>query len=82
MCISITRLAFLKRQVAHLAGVLSSKGVGKGDCVLIYLPMVPEALVAIFATVRLGAMHSLVFGGFASNQLATRINHAEVSFRI
>ena len=49
---------------------------------LIYLPMVPEALVAIFATVRLGAMHSLVFGGFASNQLATRINHAEVSIEI
>ena len=61
-----------------MAGVLSANGIKKGDCVLIYMPMVPEAIVAMLATVRLGAMHSLVFGGFAAKELSTRINHAEV----
>ena len=65
-------------QVATFAGVLSKHGVGKGDRVLIYMPMVPEAMVAMLASARLGAIHSLVFGGFASRQLASRINHAEV----
>ena len=57
---------------------MSKLGVGKGDRVLIYMPMVPEAVMAMLATVRLGAMHSLVFGGFAAKELSTRIKHAEV----
>jgi len=66
----------LQSQVMQLAAVLRKQGVGPGDVVLIYMPMVPEAVVAMLATIRLGAIHSLVFGGFASAQLATRINHA------
>jgi len=65
--------------VALFAGVLSKNGVKKGDRVLIYMPMIPEAVIAMLASARLGALHSLVFGGFASKELATRINHAEVS---
>ena len=52
-------------------------GVKKGDCVLIYMPLIPEAIIAMLATVRLGAMHSVVFGGFAARELCTRIEHAE-----
>ncbi|KAI0242643.1 Acyl-CoA synthetase short-chain family member 3, mitochondrial [Lamellibrachia satsuma] len=63
--------------VALFAGVLSKNGVKKGDRVLIYMPMIPEAVIAMLASARLGALHSLVFGGFASKELATRINHAE-----
>ena len=66
-------------QVRLLAGVLSKHGVQKGDRVLIYMPMIPEAVVAMMACARLGAIHSLVFGGFASKELATRINHAQVT---
>ena len=66
-------------QVQLLAGVLSKHGVQKGDRVLIYMPMIPEAVVAMMACARLGAIHSLVFGGFASKELATRINHAQVT---
>ena len=62
--------------VATFAGVLSSLGVTKGDRVLIYLPMVPEALIGMLACARLGAIHSVVFGGFASNELAVRIDDA------
>lgn len=51
----------------------------KGDRVLIYMPMIPQAVVAMLASVRIGAIHSLVFGGFASKELASRINHAEVA---
>ena len=58
-------------QSATLAGVLASQGVAKGDRVLIYMPMIPEAVVAMLATARLGAVHSLVFGGFAPRELAT-----------
>ena len=65
--------------MALFAGVLSKNGVKKGDRVLIYMPMIPEAVIAMLASARLGALHSLVFGGFASKELATRINHAEVS---
>ena len=54
----------------------------KGDNVLIYMPMVPEAVVTMLATARLGAVHSLVFGGFAAKELSTRINHAQVSCRL
>jgi non-ribosomal peptide synthetase component E (peptide arylation enzyme) len=67
----------LKDQVAQVAGLLARLGVVKGDRVLIYMPMVPEAVVAMLATVRLGAIHSVVFGGFAAKELATRIRHAE-----
>jgi propionyl-CoA synthetase len=62
--------------VARFAGVLASLGVEKGDRVLVYMPMVPEALIAMLACARLGAVHSVVFGGFASNELAVRIDDA------
>ncbi len=64
----------LKDRVASLAGALRAKGVEKGDRVIIYMPMVPEALEAMLACARLGAIHSVVFGGFASNELAVRID--------
>ncbi|USG62401.1 propionyl-CoA synthetase [Sneathiella marina] len=63
--------------VARFAGGLASLGVTKGDRVLIYMPMVPEALVAMLACARLGAVHSVVFGGFAPKELATRIDDAK-----
>src|SRR6266849_545058 len=64
----------LRDEVARLAGALRSMGVGKGDRVLIYMPMVPEAAMAMLACARLGAVHSVVFGGFAAPELATRID--------
>ena len=67
----------LMEEVALFAGVLSEQGVKKGDRVLIYMPMIPQAIIAMLASVRLGAIHSLVFGGFASKELSTRINHAK-----
>ena len=67
----------LKDKVATLAGALAAKGVTKGDRVIIYMPMVPEALVAMLACARLGAIHSVVFGGFAANELAVRIDDAQ-----
>jgi len=67
----------LLSEVAHFAGVLRANGVGKGDRVVIYMPMVPETLIAMLACARLGAIHSVVFGGFASNELAVRIDDAE-----
>ncbi|WP_341806357.1 propionyl-CoA synthetase [Pseudomaricurvus alcaniphilus] len=63
-------------QVAKFAGLLQQQGVVKGDRVLIYMPMVPEAAVAMLASARLGAIHSVVFGGFAANELAVRIEDA------
>jgi propionyl-CoA synthetase len=66
----------LRDQVALLAGGLAAKGVVAGDRVIIYMPMVPEALVAMLACARIGAVHSVVFGGFASNELAVRIDDA------
>ena len=66
----------LRDQVASVAGVLRDKGITKGDRVIIYMPMVPEALVAMLAVTRIGAIHSVVFGGFASNELAVRIDDA------
>lgn len=62
--------------VARFAGVLRSRGVGKGDRVVIYLPMIPEAAIAMLACARLGAVHSVVFGGFAAKELAARIRDA------
>jgi propionyl-CoA synthetase len=67
----------LQGEVARLAGVLTSLGVVKGDRVLIYLPMVPEAAFAMLACARIGAIHSVVFGGFAAHELATRIDDAK-----
>jgi propionyl-CoA synthetase len=68
--------ADLLTRVASFAGALKAKGVGKGDRVIIYMPMVPEALMAMLACARLGAIHSVVFGGFAANELAVRIDDA------
>jgi propionyl-CoA synthetase len=69
--------AQLQDRVARLAGVLRAKGVEKGDRVVIYMPMVPQAVEAMLACGRIGAIHSVVFGGFAANELAVRINDAK-----
>ncbi|RMD42935.1 hypothetical protein DV735_g2213, partial [Chaetothyriales sp. CBS 134920] len=69
--------AQLLDEVEVLAGVLREEGVGKGDVVLIYMPMIPAAVIAMLATTRLGAMHSVVFGGFAAPSLAQRIESAK-----
>ncbi|MGH1453508.1 MAG: propionate-CoA ligase PrpE [Paracoccaceae bacterium] len=66
--------AELQTRVASLAGALRAKGVEKGDRVIIYMPMVPEALEAMLACARIGAVHSVVFGGFAAHELAVRID--------
>ena len=66
----------LRNEVALFAGVLRAQGVEKGDRVIIYMPMVAEAVIAMLACARLGAIHSVVFGGFASNELAVRIDDA------
>ncbi|MEO0998986.1 MAG: propionyl-CoA synthetase [Pseudomonadota bacterium] len=68
--------AELQERVARLAGALRAKGVEKGDRVLIYMPMIPEAVEAMLACARLGAIHSVVFGGFAAHELAVRIDDA------
>jgi propionyl-CoA synthetase len=67
----------LRDRVASLAGALRAKGIEKGDRVIIYMPMVPEALEAMLACARLGAIHSVVFGGFAAHELAFRIDDAK-----
>ncbi|MGR3481157.1 AMP-binding protein [Salipiger marinus] len=67
----------LLAEVSALASVLRARGVGRGDRVLIYMPMVPEALVAMLASARLGAVHSVVFGGFSAEELALRIDDAK-----
>ncbi|WP_417699530.1 propionate-CoA ligase PrpE [Pseudophaeobacter sp.] len=66
----------LRNRVANLAGALRAKGIEKGDRVIIYMPMIPEALEAMLACARIGAVHSVVFGGFAANELAVRIDDA------
>ena len=63
--------------MAKCAGALAECGVTKGDRVIIYMPMIPEAAMAMLACARLGAVHSVVFGGFAANELATRIDDAK-----
>ncbi|MEN8895239.1 MAG: AMP-binding protein [Yoonia sp.] len=73
---SKTSFAELKDQTAALAGALTAKGISVGDRVIIYMPMVPEALTAMLACARIGAVHSVVFGGFAANELAVRIDDA------
>lgn len=67
----------LLEKVSRLAGVLTDLGVEKGDRVLIYMPMIPEGVMAMLACARIGAVHSVVFGGFAANELATRIDDAK-----
>src|SRR5882757_10989386 len=67
----------MRDRVARFAGVLAGLGVTTGDRVLIYMPMVPEAAIAMLACARIGAIHSVVFGGFASHELATRIDDAK-----
>ncbi len=66
----------LRDETARFAGVLAALGVAKGDRVVIYMPMIPEAVVAMLACARLGAIHSVVFGGFAAHELAVRIDDA------
>ncbi len=66
----------LQARIARFAGVLKTLGVQKGDTVVIYMPMIPQAVIAILACARIGAIHSVVFGGFAANELAIRIDHA------
>lgn len=66
----------LRDQVALFAGALVNQGVGKGDRVIIYMPMIPEAVIAMLACARIGAVHSVVFGGFAAPELASRIDDA------
>ena len=66
----------LRDEVALFAGALSAQGVVRGDRVIIYMPMVPEAVIAMLACARIGAIHSVVFGGFAARELATRIDDA------
>ncbi len=69
-------------EVQRMAAVFQSLGLGKGDRILIYMPMVPEAIFAMLATVRLGAIHSVVFGGFAAHSLALRIDDAQPKLMI
>ncbi len=74
---SVFTYAELTDAVARFAGVLKAKGIEKGDRVVIYMPMVPEAVIGMLACARLGAIHSVVFGGFAPHELAVRIDDAE-----
>ena len=67
----------LRSKVSIFAGALKDQGVNKGDRVIIYMPMIPEAVVAMLACARIGAIHSVVFGGFASNELASRIDDSK-----
>src|SRR5437867_5444787 len=75
---SIQRFTYrqMRDRVARMAGVLVGLGVKPGDRVLIYMPMVPEAAIGMLACARVGAIHSVVFGGFAAHELATRIDDA------
>jgi propionyl-CoA synthetase len=76
---SVTKLTYaeLLKEVQALAAIMQDFGVAKGDRVILYMPMVPEAVVAMLACARLGAVHSVVFGGFAAKELATRIDDAQ-----
>ena len=76
---TITKFTYaeLLREVQALAAVMQDFGVAKGDRVILYMPMVPEAVVAMLACARIGAVHSVVFGGFAARELATRIDDAK-----
>ena len=67
----------LKAKVSRFAGALQNQGITKGDRIIIYMPMIPEAVIAMLACARIGAIHSVVFGGFASNELASRIDDSK-----
>ena len=67
----------LQVRVARVAGMLQARGVGTGDRVIVYMPMIPEAAIAMLACARIGAVHSVVFGGFAANELAVRIDDCQ-----
>src|SRR6266851_9658778 len=75
MCRAVSDRELLD-EVARFGGVLRGLGVGAGDRVVIYMPMIPEAVVAMLACARIGAVHSVVFGGFAAHELALRIDDA------
>ena len=72
----------LKNKVSKFAGALTNQGINKGDRVIIYMPMIPEAVIAMLACGRIGAIHSVVFGGFASNELASRIDDSKAKILI
>ena len=72
----------LKVKVALFAGTLKNQGINKGDRIIIYMPMIPEAVIAMLACARIGAIHSVVFGGFASNELANRIDDSKAKIII
>ena len=72
----------LHREVSKFANVLKKRGVSKGDCVAIYMPMIPEAAIAMLACARIGAPHSVVFGGFSATALSDRINDADAKLVI
>ena len=72
----------LKNKVSKFAGALINQGINKGDRVIIYMPMIPEAVIAMLACGRIGAIHSVVFGGFASNELASRIDDSNAKILI
>ncbi|MBL0901134.1 MAG: AMP-binding protein, partial [Reyranella sp.] len=74
-----TKLTYreMRDQVAKIAGMIAAEGVGKGDRVILYMPMVPEAVMAMLACARLGAVHSVVFGGFAAKELSSRIDDCQ-----
>ena len=72
----------LREKVSKFAGALDNQGVNKGDRVIIYMPMIPEAVIAMLACGRIGAIHSVVFGGFASNELANRIDDSKAKVLI
>ena len=72
----------LYKEVCKFSNVLKNQGVKKGDCVTIYLPMIPEAAIAMLACSRIGAIHSVVFGGFSPDSLADRINDCDSTIMI
>jgi len=72
----------LKEKVSKFAGALKNQGITKGDRVIIYMPMIPEAVIAMLACGRIGAIHSVVFGGFASNELASRIDDSKAKLLV
>ncbi len=72
----------LREKISKFAGALNNQGIKKGDRVIIYMPMIPEAVIAMLACGRIGAIHSVVFGGFASNELASRIDDSKAKILI
>ena len=72
----------LREKVSKFSGALKNQGINKGDRVIIYMPMIPEAVVAMLTCARLGAIHSVVYGGFASNELASRIDDSKAKVLI